>query len=248
MYKLPSKGVEDEAANHRPEDKDEDQSRVSKRCDGGHAAHGPIKTQPPRVDQQPAIDGVEVVVVQTLETHSNATNDQLRLVLLAPRHHQSTPLLEKLHWLPISERIKYNVTCMCFNAIIMSFTNCIQTHEMLKRTFNTTRRNVQIFRVSPFYKQQQLNGEQWNIGHLPCFRMLAVILVSNLCFQRMHLWQSLRTLHLHASQARVVVGDSASLLLYLCCVFQALINSLACWFCTSALGLVLFLISVFPIY
>ena len=28
-----------------------------------------------------------------------------RLVLLAPRHHQ-TPLLEKLHWLPISERIK----------------------------------------------------------------------------------------------------------------------------------------------
>ena len=167
---------------------------------------------------------------------------------LAPHHHHSTPLLEKLHWLPISERIKYNVTCMCFNAFIMSFTNCIQTHEGLKRTFNTTRHNVQIFRVSPFYKQQQLNGEQWNIGHLPCFRMLAVILVSNLCFQRMHLWQSLRTLHLHASQARVVVGDSASLLLYLCCVFQALINSLACWFCTSALGLVLFLISVFPIY
>ena len=32
-----------------------------------------------------------------------------RLVLLAPRHHHSTPLLEKLHCLPISERIKYNV-------------------------------------------------------------------------------------------------------------------------------------------
>ena len=30
---------------------------------------------------------------------------------------RSTPLLEKLHWLPISERIKYKVTCMCFNAI-----------------------------------------------------------------------------------------------------------------------------------
>ena len=31
-----------------------------------------------------------------------------------------------------------------------------------------------------------------------------------------------------------------SLLLYLCYVFRALINSLVCWFCTSALGLVLF--------
>ena len=29
----------------------------------------------------------------------------------------STPLLEKLHWPPISERIKYKVACMCFSAI-----------------------------------------------------------------------------------------------------------------------------------
>ena len=36
-------------------------------------------------------------------------------VLLAPRHHHSTPLLEKLHWLPISERIK--VAGMCFSAM-----------------------------------------------------------------------------------------------------------------------------------
>ena len=34
-----------------------------------------------------------------------------------PRHQHSTPLLEKLHWLPISECIKYKVACMCFNAI-----------------------------------------------------------------------------------------------------------------------------------
>ena len=30
----------------------------------------------------------------------------VRLILLAPHHHRSTPLLEKLHWLPISECIK----------------------------------------------------------------------------------------------------------------------------------------------
>ena len=45
-------------------------------------------------------------------------NFAARLVLLAPRrHHHSTALLEKLHWLPISERIKDNVACMCFSAI-----------------------------------------------------------------------------------------------------------------------------------
>ena len=44
-------------------------------------------------------------------------NFAARLVLLAPRHHHSTPLLEKLHWLPISESIKYKVACMCFSAI-----------------------------------------------------------------------------------------------------------------------------------
>ena len=36
----------------------------------------------------------------------------LHLVLLAPRHHHSTPLLEKLHWLLISECIK--VACKCY--------------------------------------------------------------------------------------------------------------------------------------
>ena len=39
------------------------------------------------------------------------------LVLLSPVHHHSTPLLEKLHWLPISEHIKYKVTYMCCSAI-----------------------------------------------------------------------------------------------------------------------------------
>ena len=45
-------------------------------------------------------------VIQPLQKIQNFA---ARLVLLAPRHHHSTPLLEKLHWLPISERIKYKV-------------------------------------------------------------------------------------------------------------------------------------------
>ena len=53
-------------------------------------------------------------VIQPLQKIQNFA---ARLALLAPRHHHSTPLLEKLHWLPISERIKYTVACMCFSAI-----------------------------------------------------------------------------------------------------------------------------------
>ena len=53
-------------------------------------------------------------VIQPLQKIQNFA---ARLVLLAPRHHHSTSLLEKLHWLPILERVKYKVACMCFSAI-----------------------------------------------------------------------------------------------------------------------------------
>ena len=58
--------------------------------------------------------GTPSSVIQPLQKIQNFA---ARLVLLAPRHQRSTPLLEKLRWLPISERIKYKVVCMCFSAI-----------------------------------------------------------------------------------------------------------------------------------
>ena len=39
------------------------------------------------------------------------------LILRVPRHQNCTPLLQQLHWLPISEWIKYKTACMCYNAI-----------------------------------------------------------------------------------------------------------------------------------
>ena len=53
-------------------------------------------------------------VIQPLQKIQNFA---ARLVLLAPHHHHSTLLLEKLHWFPVSERIKYKVACMYFSAI-----------------------------------------------------------------------------------------------------------------------------------
>ena len=53
-------------------------------------------------------------VIQPLQKIQNFA---ARLVVLAPCHQHSTPLLEKLHLLPISDCIKYKVACMCFSAI-----------------------------------------------------------------------------------------------------------------------------------
>ena len=44
-------------------------------------------------------------------------NTAARLILRAPRHQNCTLLLQQLHWLPVSERIKNKTACMCYNAI-----------------------------------------------------------------------------------------------------------------------------------
>ena len=41
-------------------------------------------------------------------------NTNAHLILRAPRHQDCTPLLQQLHWLPISERIKYKTACISF--------------------------------------------------------------------------------------------------------------------------------------
>ena len=53
-------------------------------------------------------------VIQPLQKNQNFA---ARLVLLTPRHNHSTPLPEKQHWLPILERFKHRIACMCFSAI-----------------------------------------------------------------------------------------------------------------------------------
>ena len=44
-------------------------------------------------------------------------NAAARLILRIPRHQRCTPLLQQLHWLPVSERIKYKTARMCYNSI-----------------------------------------------------------------------------------------------------------------------------------
>ena len=44
-------------------------------------------------------------------------NAVARLIFRATLHKHCTPLLQQLHWLPISKRIKYKTSCTCYNSI-----------------------------------------------------------------------------------------------------------------------------------
>ena len=58
--------------------------------------------------------GTRNSVIQSMQ---KVQNTAARLILRAPRHQNCTPLLQQLHWLPVSEGIKYKTSCMCYNAI-----------------------------------------------------------------------------------------------------------------------------------
>ena len=60
--------------------------------------------------------GTPSSVIQPMQKVQN-TAACLILRAARPRHQNRTPLLQQLHWLPISERIKYKTACMCYNAI-----------------------------------------------------------------------------------------------------------------------------------
>jgi hypothetical protein len=58
--------------------------------------------------------GASSSVIQPMQ---RVQNSAARLVLKASRKEPITPLLQKLHWLPISEIIKYKTCCLCFNSV-----------------------------------------------------------------------------------------------------------------------------------
>ena len=59
---------------------------------------------------------LEEVVLQQLLAHIQE-NNFCNPFQSAPRHQHCTPLPQQLHWLPISERIRYKTACICYNLI-----------------------------------------------------------------------------------------------------------------------------------
>jgi hypothetical protein len=52
-----------------------------------------------------------------LQKLQKVQNNAARLIFKTSKRTHTTPLLEKLHWLPISHRIEYKLATMCFNVI-----------------------------------------------------------------------------------------------------------------------------------
>ena len=47
-------------------------------------------------------------------------NASARLILKSSRQEHTKPLLKALHWLPISDRITFKLSCMCYNSVTAS--------------------------------------------------------------------------------------------------------------------------------
>ena len=47
-------------------------------------------------------------------------NASARLILKSSRQEHTKPLLKVLHWLPISDRITYKLSCMCYSSVTAS--------------------------------------------------------------------------------------------------------------------------------
>ena len=69
-------------------------------------------------------------VIQPMHKVQNAA---ARLFLRALRHQHCTPLLQQLHWLPISECIKYKTACTCYNSITGSAPSSLSELLQLSR-------------------------------------------------------------------------------------------------------------------
>jgi len=63
------------------------------------------------------LSGVPDSTIKPLQTLQNSA---ARLIYKARRAQHCTPLLFSLHWLPVAQRIKYKVCCLCFKVVTNS--------------------------------------------------------------------------------------------------------------------------------
>src|SRR6218665_3254796 len=65
---------------------------------------------------------IDVTQINRLQVIQNAL---ARAVTKTPKHHHITPVLKKLHWLKIPERIEYKVISLTYNTLQSSQPSCL---------------------------------------------------------------------------------------------------------------------------
>ncbi|KAK7092145.1 hypothetical protein V1264_009742 [Littorina saxatilis] len=83
-------------------------------------------------------------------------NSAARLVCKAPRSQSCSPLLKKLHWLPVELRIQYKCCCICYKIISGSAPSYLSDLFTLYTPSRSLRSSVdtRIFRLSSFSRKQ----------------------------------------------------------------------------------------------
>lgn len=92
-------------------------------------------------------------VIQPLQ---RVQNSAARLVCKAPRSQSCTPLLKKLHWLPIEERIQYKCCCLCFKIITGSAPAYLSDllHVYVPSRSLRSSADTRLFRIPRFHRVQ----------------------------------------------------------------------------------------------
>ena len=65
----------------------------------------------------------------TLKKLQSVQNAAARLITCSKKYDHITPILKELHWLPVSERIKFKIMLLTFNARSSSTISCLYSRS-----------------------------------------------------------------------------------------------------------------------
>ena len=97
---------------------------------------------------------------ESINKFQNVQNCAARLVLGIRKREHITPVLKNLHWLPISQRIHYKLSLLCyksFNSLLPSYLSDLlrpyTVSRILRSTSDTTRLFVPRYRLEHYGKR-----------------------------------------------------------------------------------------------
>ena len=120
---------------------------------------------------------------KTLKPLQQVQNAAAKLIYKARRTQHCAPILTELHWLPVAQRIKYKVSCLCFQVLTgtaPSYISQLLTVYVPSRSLRSST-DDRLFRV-PRYSREAHGGRAFTSSALrygiPCLRILDIVPLS----------------------------------------------------------------------
>ena len=101
-------------------------------------------------------------------------NSAARLIFKARKSQHCTPLLQQLHWLPIEERIKYKISCLCFHVISGTAPTYLSELFSIYVPSRPLRSSAddRTFRVPALYNRQKHGGRAFSFSAVQTWNSL----------------------------------------------------------------------------